>query len=82
MTMVVEPLLRLAEELGPDRAMLFCRRDLVGLYRRVGFAQIEAPVWADQPDGRIEMPLPAMWRPLRNGADWPPGRVDVHGLPF
>jgi predicted GNAT family N-acyltransferase len=83
MSRVVEPLLRLAERMGPDRGMIFCRPDLVALYRRIAFIEITAPVWADQPEGRIEMPLAAMWRALRDdAAEWPPGRVDVHGLPF
>jgi predicted GNAT family N-acyltransferase len=82
MSSLIAPLLRVAEGLGPDRAMLFCRPELVALYRGMGCVEIDAPVWADQPGGRIEMPLPAMWRPLRDGAQWPPGRVDVHGLPF
>src|SRR2546429_1697707 len=42
MPRVFEPLLRLAEELGPDRTMLFCRPELVALYRRRGFLQIAA----------------------------------------
>jgi predicted GNAT family N-acyltransferase len=82
MSRLVEPLRRLAEGMGPDRAMLFCRPELVELYRGLGFAEITAPVWADQPQGRIEMPLVAMWQALRAGAEWPPGRVDVSGLPF
>jgi predicted GNAT family N-acyltransferase len=79
---LVEPLLALARGLGPDRAMLFCRPELVGLYGRLEFVEIGAPVWVDQTGDRIEMPLAAMWRPLRAGAEWPPGRVDVRGLPF
>ena len=59
--------------------MRFCRRDLVRVYRRFGFVEITSPVWADQPGGRIEMPLVAMWRALRSGTRWPPGRVDVRG---
>ena len=82
MSRLVAPLRRLAEGMGPDRAMLFCRPELVELYRGLGFAEITAPVWADQPRGRIEMPLVAMWQSLRPGAEWPPGRVDVCGLPF
>jgi hypothetical protein len=62
--------------------MLFCRLELVALYRRLEFVEITAPVWADQPSGRIEMPMAAMWRALCPGAEWPPGRVDVRGLPF
>lgn len=56
MRRVVEPLLDIASQLGPARAMLFGRRELV--------------------------PLVAMWRALRSGTGWPPGRIDVRGLPF
>jgi len=79
---VVEPLLALAAELGPERAMLFCRDQLTGLYARLGFQPIAPPVSAAQPGGRVEMPMTAMWRPLRDGVAWPSGRVDVPGLPF
>jgi predicted GNAT family N-acyltransferase len=79
---VVEPVLALAEEMGPEHAMLFCRPELVAVYRRLGFEEITAPVRADQPAGPVEMPMRAMWRALRAGAAWPPGRVNVHGLPF
>lgn len=71
----------LAERLGPDRAMIFHDAGLAGLYERRGWLPITAPVWVDQPGGRIPMPIPAMWRAQRP-ADWPPGRVDVCGLPF
>ncbi|HWX74862.1 MAG TPA: GNAT family N-acetyltransferase [Solirubrobacteraceae bacterium] len=67
---------------APAIAMLFCRAGLVGMYEKLGFAEIDAPVWADQPGGAVEMPLSAMWRPLRAGARWPAGRVRVRGLPF
>ncbi len=77
-----EPLLRLAGQLGPERAMLFCREELVPVYSRLGFERITAPVRADQPGGRIPVPLAAMWRPLREDVRWPPGPVEVHGLPF
>lgn len=75
-------LLEIATDMGPDRAMLFCRAQLTALYVRRAFAEIPGPVWAQQPDGRTEMPLRAMWRPLREGAEWPEGRVEVRGLPF
>ena len=82
MPMVVKPLRRLAESMGPDRVMIFCRAELIPLYRRLGYTEITAPVWAEQPEGRVEMTEPAMWRALRADAEWPPGRVDVRGLPF
>ena len=64
-----------AHEVEPERAMLFCRAQLLGLYGKLGFAEIRAAVWAEQPAGRIQMPMPAMWRGLRAGASWPPGRA-------
>jgi len=76
------PLLAVASGMGPDRAMLFCRPELVRLYERFDFVEITAPVWVDQPQGRVRMPMSAMWRPLRDRVGWPPGRVDVRGLPF
>jgi predicted GNAT family N-acyltransferase len=81
---LVEGLLAAAKRTAPgaERAMLFCRPALVGMYETHGFNEIRDPAWADQPGGRIEMPLPAMWRGLREGVSWPAGRVDVRGRPF
>ena len=62
--------------------MLFCRAPLVVLYERFGFREIKASVSADQPGGRVEMPLRTMWAPLRDGAPWPDGAVEVLGEPF
>lgn len=67
---------------GVEHAMLFCRAPLRALYRKSAFAEVGATVTAAQPDGRIEMPLRTMWRPLRDRASWPGGPVDVLGLPF
>jgi len=80
--LVIESILDVARRLGPERAMLFCRRPLVPLYERFGFLLIDAPVTAEQPAGRVEMPLRAMWAPLRDGTGWPPGTVEVLGEPF
>ncbi|MGN6869585.1 MAG: GNAT family N-acetyltransferase [Solirubrobacteraceae bacterium] len=71
----------LVESMGPDRAMLFCEPDLMRLYARKGYTPIPAKVSADQPDGRIEVPIPAMWRALRP-THWPAGVVELHGPPF
>ena len=79
---LMEAILHAAATMGPERAILFCRPELVAVYERFGFIAIAAPIWVDQPSGHIEMPEPGMWRPLRDDAQWPPGRVDVPGLPF
>ncbi len=79
---VVRPVLGLAEEMGPERAMLFFRPELVPVYGRLDFEEIAAPVWVEQARGPVEMPMRAMWRALRAGVTWPPGRVDLRGPPF
>jgi predicted GNAT family N-acyltransferase len=79
---LLEGLLTPGRELGPERAMLFCRQHLVRMYHGFDFREIDAPVWAEQPAGRLRMPLAAMWRPLRADIAWPEGRVDLLGLPF
>ncbi len=62
--------------------MLFCREDLVGLYARLGFTIIDAPVTAEQPGRRVVMTMRAMWAPLAAGVNWPAGDVEVLGQPF
>jgi len=76
------PLLDAARELQVERAMLFCMARLMPFYEELGFRQVLAPVWADQPGGRIEMPLEAMWKPLREGVGWPGGELQLDGEPF
>jgi predicted N-acetyltransferase YhbS len=79
---VVEAVMEIAGELGPERAMLFCGEELTTLYARFGFQAIEAPVSAEQSGGRVVMPMSAMWAPLADGIDWPAGDVSVQGRPF
>lgn len=67
---------------SPQFALLFCHPDRSGLYDRLGFSVIEEPVRVGQPGGFATMTQLAMWRALRGGAEWPPGPVTVHGLPF
>jgi GNAT superfamily N-acetyltransferase len=80
--LLVGHLLVVAGEFATQRAMLFCRPELMPLYRTFGFAPIDAAVSADQPGGRIEMPIPAMWKLLSGDAGWPAGRVELLGEPF
>ena len=79
---VIREALRRATTLGPGAAMLFCDRDRAGLYERHEFLEIDPPVMVQQPHGFLEMPLVAMWRPLREGVTLPSGPLTVHGLPF
>ena len=79
---LVPALLAAAAELGPERAMLFCVPRLMPFYAGFGFAEINAPVRADQPGGRIEVPLCAMWKALHGEPAWPPGAIELAGEPF
>lgn len=72
-----------ARRLGPAHGLLFCRSDRAGLYAKLGFTKVDAPVDVGQPGGRrIAMPLDMMWRPLHPDATWPDGPVSLPGLPF
>lgn len=79
---VIERALQHARTMGPDFTMLFCNPRLVTLYERFGFSKIDEAVSIDQPDGPVQMPLISMWAPLRAGAVWPAGPVQLRGLPF
>jgi predicted GNAT family N-acyltransferase len=72
---------RISNQMGPDRAMLFCDTHLLEMYTHRGYTELTDEVWVDQPAGPIIMPVHAMWRPIRP-TDWPPGTIRVHGLPF
>jgi predicted N-acetyltransferase YhbS len=80
--LLIERLLEIAPELGAERAMLFCLPANIGLYLKFGFRLIEEGVWVQQPEGSVEMPMPAMWKPLTSTAAWPEGRVQLLGEPF
>ena len=82
MRRIVTELLERARDMGPERAMLFCHGHLASVYASFGFIEIPDPVWAEQPAGRQQVPLGAMWLALHGRPGWPRGRVDVEGLPF
>jgi predicted GNAT family N-acyltransferase len=81
---LLRPLLEaaLAQDLGPDRALLWCTTANAEIYARFGFEHVTAPVTVDQAAGPYVMPMPTMWKPLREGVTWPAGDVRVPGLPF
>lgn len=79
---IVEAAIAKGRNLGPPFALLFCRADRAGLYRRLGFREVVGEVLVGQPDGYQVMPMRTMWRALRPDAEWPSGLLIVHGLPF
>ena len=79
---VVEAALAQASVLGPAFALLFCHADRAGLYARLGFAEVQAPVSVRQPLGVATMTQRTMWRGLGDDSVWPAGPVLVDSLPF
>lgn len=79
---VISEVVRCAQNLGPEMAMLFCRPDRAELYRKYGFAEVPGRVLVDQSTGVLQMPPVTMWRPLTEGVRLHDGVVRVHGLPF
>jgi GNAT superfamily N-acetyltransferase len=70
------------QERALSAGMLFCRTERLSFYRRLGWLPIEAEVTVGQPGGMIVMPLLTCWVPLAEGAEMPPGDLQVMGLPF
>ena len=64
-----------------DAGMLFCFERLVPYYASQGWQLLESPVPVEQPAGQIEYPARAMVLPFGT-ATWPPGIVQVSGLPW
>jgi predicted GNAT family N-acyltransferase len=79
---IVEAAVAKGRRLGPPFALLFCLESRTGLYRRLGFVEVEGEVRVQQPTGYERMPLRTMWRALRPAAVWPPGELTLHSLPF
>jgi predicted N-acetyltransferase YhbS len=72
-----------ARTMGPERALLFCRPPLVGLYERLGWREVGGEVRVEQPEGAVVvMPLRTMWIPLVAGVGWPEGAVRLRSLPM
>jgi predicted N-acetyltransferase YhbS len=79
---IVEAALARARALGPPFALLFCHEDRAGLYERLGFFRVRAPVEVAQRSGWAPMPLPAMALALSSEVPWPEGPIRLHSLPF
>ena len=79
---VVEAVLDEGARLGPEFALLFAHADRAGLYRKLGFAELQSPLEVLQPRGRAVVPQLAMWRRLTASRDWPAGPAVLQSLPF
>jgi predicted acetyltransferase len=69
------------ESLIVDFGLLLCARETKPFYHKVGWQEVTGPLMFDQPQGmvtfhEVTMILPCIKR------DWPPGIIDLCGLPW
>jgi len=64
-----------------DFALLLCDEPTSAFYARCGFVRVPDQLVFDQPGGRVVSDFVVMVAPCRS-TDFPPGRLDLCGLPF
>ena len=67
--------------LGVEFGLLICDHKMVPYYRRLGWHVVEGPLQFAQPKGQVTFTEPVMILPC-NKHDWPPGVIDLCGLPW
>jgi GNAT superfamily N-acetyltransferase len=71
----------ICRELGAEFGMLFCLPRLAPFYARQGWQMVEGEVEIEQPAGKVIWPYHVMVLPC-GGRAWPPGRIEVGGMPW
>jgi len=71
----------IAHELGYPFALLLCRPEVSPVYAKLGWEVIDARTSFAQPRGSATYPHLTMILPLGNAA-WPPGPINLRGLPW
>jgi predicted acetyltransferase len=61
--------------------LLFCRPAMQGLYEHLGWTQISSPVWVEQAQGDVVLPIPAMVKCLV-AQNWQEGEVRLRSRPW
>jgi predicted acetyltransferase len=69
------------DPLGVDFGLLFCAETMVPYYSKFGWQLVPGPAIFDQPKGKVTWPEPVMILPVLK-QDWPPGTIDLCGLPW
>lgn len=78
---LLEAAARVLQEKGCRFAMLFCDQKLVEYYGRSNFRKVDAPLFIISRGERMQIHEIKMVRAL-SGEDWPPGEIDLQGLPW
>lgn len=61
--------------------LLFCRPALQSLYEHLGWARVSSPVWAEQIQGKVLLPIILMAKCLGD-EQWPKGEVRLRSRPW
>ena len=71
----------LCNKVGVQAGLLLCREHVASFYEHVGWQRIHEPLLFDQPSGKVVWHLPVLvW--LCDLESWPPGIIDLLGLPW
>ena len=69
------------EELGVEFGLLLVDEATAPFYGRLGWELVPGPLVFDQPGGKVTFPDLTMVLPFA-GRKWPPGTIDLRGLPW
>jgi hypothetical protein len=59
------------------------KSDPKGWYEMLGWRVAEAPIWCEQPGGRVRLEGEvAVFLPRQGDAEWPSGTIDLCGPPW
>jgi aminoglycoside 2'-N-acetyltransferase I len=68
-------------QLGVEFGLLLCQPAVSPVYAKLGWSRVEGPTTFAQPGGAVRYPYLTMVLPLA-GKAWPPGPIDMLGLPW
>ena len=71
----------LRDEVGVEFGLLICNQNMLPYYRKLGWQVVKGPLTCDQPQGKVTFPDVTMVLPCTK-KDWPPGVIDLCGLPW
>jgi hypothetical protein len=71
----------MCKTLKVDFGLLVCARHREPLYRSLGWQEVPGPLVFDQPQGKVTFDNVTMVLPCGKH-DWPPGIIDLCGLPW
>lgn len=64
-------------------AVSICRRNDTGFYEMLGWRVADAPIWCEQPGGKVRLEEEVcVFLPTQGAADWPGGTIDLCGFPW